>query len=68
MSVEDATAQDVIDALRFVLMAQKDAHQIKALVEVFLDFAPESESDRGIKLILDLIAEGSLRVELADES
>jgi hypothetical protein len=64
MSVEDTTAQDVVDALRFAFMAQKNVEERLKLVEALLEFAPETDSDRGIQLILELLAEGSLRVEL----
>lgn len=59
----ETTAQDVIDALRFALLAQNDAERVHGLVRMLLDLAPETGSDRGLKVILDLIAEGSLRVE-----
>lgn len=63
---EQATAQDVIDALRLAVMAQKeDPERIAALTEMMLEFAPETDSNRGIDLLLSLIAEGSLKVEAA---
>jgi hypothetical protein len=64
-SAEDATAQDVIDALRLALMAQNDAEEGFKLVKELLELAPETANDRGIKLLIELIAEGSLRVEMA---
>lgn len=60
---EDATAQDVIDALRLVLMGQQDPEEAQALVRMLLEFAPETDSNRGVELVTSLIAEGSLRVE-----
>jgi hypothetical protein len=63
--VNSVEAQDVIDALRLAYMAQEDATKLAALTEAMLDFAPETDSNRGIQLLLDLIVEGSLRrVEL----
>ncbi len=62
---EDATAQDVIDALRLVLMSQKAPEEAATLVEMLLEFAPGTDSNRGIELVMSLIAEGSLRVEAA---
>lgn len=63
---EDPTAQDVIDALRVALMAQKDPAKALAVVNMLVEFAPETDSNRGIDLLLRLIAEASLRVELVD--
>jgi hypothetical protein len=64
--IEDATSQDVVDALRFLLMAQKNPTEVAKLVEAMLEFAPETENDRGIALIVRLIAEGSLKAALVD--
>lgn len=64
--LEDATAQDVIDALRFSLMAQNDPAERLRLVDALLEFAPETDNDRGIAMVLRLIAEGSLKVALVD--
>lgn len=61
---EDATAQDVIDALRMVLMAQKDPVEVRKIVECLLEFAPDTDSSRGIDLLLRLIAESTLKVAL----
>ena len=58
------TAQDVVDAIRFLFMAQKDVEQRVALVDMLVEMAPETADDRGIKLILDLLAEGSLKAEV----
>lgn len=66
MTVEDTTAQDVVDALRFALMAQKDPAEGLKLAKVLLEFAPETESDRGIHLIMGLIAEGAMKVEMTE--
>lgn len=63
---EEATAQDVVDALRFSLMAQKDAGERLKLVDALLEFAPETDNERGISMVLRLIAEGSLKVALVD--
>lgn len=63
---DDPTAQDVIDALRFVSMAQKSPGEMMKLLNALLEMAPETDGDRGIKLITDLIVEGSLKVEMAD--
>lgn len=63
----DATAQDIIDALRFVLMAQDDDKEAAKLTRALLEFAPETNNDRGIKLLLQMIAEGSLKVGLVGD-
>ena len=63
---DEPTAQDVIDALRFCLMAQKDSGEALRLVDCLLDWAPETDSDRGVQLILRMIAEASLKVSLVD--
>jgi hypothetical protein len=63
---EDPTAQDVIDALRVALMAQKDPAKALAVVNMLVEFAPETDSGRGIDLLLRLISEASLKVELVD--
>ena len=64
---DDPTAQDVIDALRFALMAQGDKAERLKLVDAMLEFAPETDNERGVKLILDLIAEGSLKVAMVGD-
>lgn len=58
-------AQDVIDALRFALMAQDDPPSALRLVRYLLDLAPETESDRGVKMLLDLVCEGRFKVAMA---
>lgn len=60
---EDATAQDVIDALRLALMSQDDPTRAAALTRSLLELAPETNGNRGIDLLLHLIAEGSMTVE-----
>ena len=66
MGDTDPTAQDVIDALRFVLMGQKDSAEIVKLVRALVDLAPDSLNDRGVALLMNLICEGSLKVALVD--
>lgn len=63
---ETATAQDVIDALRFALMAQKDPAERLRLIDALLEFAPETYDNRGVDFVVRLIAEGSLKVALVD--
>lgn len=63
---EDPTAQDVIDALRLAVMAQDDPVKVAGLLHCLLEFAPETDSGRGIDLLLRLISEASLKVEVAD--
>lgn len=63
---EDPTAQDVIDALRIALMAQKDPAEAIKIVNMLVDFAPETNSNRGIDLLLRLISEASLKVSMVD--
>ena len=62
----EATAQDVIDAMRFSLMAQTDPSERLKIVDALLEFAPETDNDRGVAFVLRLIAEGSLKVALVD--
>jgi hypothetical protein len=62
---DDPTAQDVIDALRMAFMAQKDPEQAVKVAECLLEFAPETDSGRGIDLLLRLISESTLKVALA---
>lgn len=61
---EDPMAQDVIDALRLALMAQKDPAEVVKIVSCLVEFAPETESSRGIDLLMRLIAEATLTVSL----
>ena len=61
----DATAQDVIDAMRMALMAQKDPAKALPIVEMLVELAPETDSNRGIDLLVQLICEATLRVEIA---
>ncbi|MEA2495762.1 MAG: hypothetical protein QOJ29_3673 [Thermoleophilaceae bacterium] len=61
---DSITAQDVVDALRLALMGQKDAAQQAKLLEALLEFAPETDGDRGTALLLRLIHEGTLAVAL----
>lgn len=63
---KDPTAQDVVDALRFALMAQKEPAEALRLVSAVLEFAPETDSDRGIQLLVEMITDGSLKVALVD--
>lgn len=60
------TAQDVIDAMRFALMAQDDAKEAIKIVKWLLDLAPETDGDRGVKMLLDVVCEGGLKVVLTD--
>lgn len=60
------TAQAVIDALRFVLMAQKDPDEVLKLVDRLLDFAPETDDNRGFELLTNLLAESVLKVSWND--
>ncbi len=62
---EDPTAQDVIDALRLAFIANPE--RTRPLVETLLEFAPATDGSRGIDLLLRLIAEGTLRVEVAGD-
>ncbi len=64
MPSDDYTAQDVIDALRFAMMAQKDPVEVFKLLNTLIEYAPETESDRGITFLLELITEGILKVAL----
>lgn len=63
---QDPTAQDVIDALRIALMAQKDPAEAIKIVNMLVEFAPETSSNRGIDLLLTLISEASLKVSMVD--
>jgi hypothetical protein len=66
MEIHDTTAQDIIDALRFCRMAQKDPAETVKLLDALLELAPATEDSRGIRLLTDLICEGSLKVALVD--
>ena len=59
MTAEETTAQDVVDALRFLRMAQKDPGEFTRLVDCLLEFAPETDGNRGLSMIVDMICEGS---------
>ena len=59
-------AQDVIDALRLAFMAQDDEAKRAKLTNALLNLAPETDSNRGVQLLIDLIVEGSLIVEVRD--
>jgi hypothetical protein len=61
---EDPTAQDVIDAMRVAVTAQKDPAKAMPVVECLLEFAPDTDSGRGIDLLLRLITEATLKVEV----
>lgn len=63
---DSITSQDVIDALRFALMAQKDDREIVKLLEALIEWAPDTNGDRGVSMVLRLIAEGSLKVAMVD--
>ena len=63
---EDPTAQDIIDAMRIVVVAQDDSAKALRLVEELLDWAPETASNRGIDLLLRMITEATIKVELVD--
>lgn len=62
--VREDSAQDVVDAMRFALMAQDEPREALKLVKCLLDFAPETADDRGVKMLLDMICEGTLKVAL----
>jgi hypothetical protein len=61
---DDPTAQDVIDALRLLITAQQDPAKVDRLLRCLLEFAPDTDSSRGIDLLLRLLAEGTLRAEV----
>lgn len=65
---DDATAQDVVDALRFLRMAQKDSAEFTRLVDCLLDFAPETDGNSGLTMIVDMICEGSLKATLVEDT
>lgn len=60
---EDPTAQDVIDALRFAFIGQRDPSVRAKIADALLEYAPETDSSRGIQLILHLLTNGALKVE-----
>jgi hypothetical protein len=62
--VEQPTAQDVIDALRLALEAQRDSEELVRIVETLVAMAPETDGKRGVQLLLDMISEGALKVAL----
>jgi hypothetical protein len=61
---EDPTAQDVIDAMRILTLAQKEPAEIARIVECLLEFAPETEGSRGIDLLMRLISEATLKASV----
>jgi len=65
-NIEDPTAQDVIDAMRLTLTAQKDPAERLRLVETLLDLAPAYESNRGLALVRRMIVNGALKVAVVD--
>lgn len=62
--METPTAQQIIDALRFALMPESDPLTKLALVDFFMETAPETTDNGGFDLITSLLAEGSLRLEM----
>jgi hypothetical protein len=63
--VDGVTAQDVVDALRFALPTQgDDPAQRLEIVDALLARAPEGRTDRGLALLMDMIASGSITVAL----
>jgi hypothetical protein len=64
VSLEAVRGQDVVDALRFALTAQDDPAESLKIVAALLECAPETESDRGIALLMDMIVRGSMKVAL----
>lgn len=62
------TAQDVVDALRLAFMSQKDAVHRAAIADVLLEFAPETDNNRGTALLLRLITEGTLKLQAVEDS
>lgn len=63
---DDTSAQDVVDALRFVTTWQKDSEQVAKIVDVLLEFAPATENDRGLSLLTHLVVVGGLKLVMAD--
>lgn len=63
---ESITAQDVVEALRLALRGQKDPAEQARLADALLDFAPETDGDRGTALVLRLVSEGTLRLSLVE--
>lgn len=64
--IEEPTAQDVVDAMRFALMSQKDPQEAMKLVNTLIECAPDMMSDRAADLILHLLVEGALKVSVND--
>lgn len=65
-TAEEITAQDVVDALRFVGMSQRDPAEMVKVTVALLELAPETPDDRGVRLLINMICEGSLKVALTD--
>lgn len=61
---EHVTAQVVVDAIRFLLMAQDDGAKALRIVKELLEWAPATDNDRGIALIMRMLSEGSLKAEM----
>jgi hypothetical protein len=47
---DDATAQDVVDALRFLRMTQKYPVAFTRLVDCLLEFAPKTNGNGGLTM------------------
>lgn len=65
---EDPTAQDVIDAMRIAVLGQDDPAKAFGVVKELLGYAPETDSNRGIDLLLRLVSEAKLKFEMADRA
>jgi hypothetical protein len=58
------TAQDVVDALRFAF-GNRPATQDTKLVLALLDLAPESEDNRGVEIVGQMLLSGELMMVVA---
>jgi hypothetical protein len=65
IGLEAVTAQDVVDAIRFALSAQDDPAERLRLVDGLLERAPVSRGDRGLDLLMGMIAGGAIKVTVA---
>jgi hypothetical protein len=58
------TAQDVVDALRFAF-GNRPVTQDTKLVLALLDLAPESEDNRGVEIVGQMLLSGELMMVVA---
>lgn len=61
---DDPVAQDVIDALRVIAMAQDNDLEFAKVARRLVEYAPDTNSNRGMDLLMRLISEAILKAEV----